>query len=43
MVEPTRVPLQPIRKGSLTKLWRGLVVVVLVAVGFAWLAAPHGV
>jgi FKBP-type peptidyl-prolyl cis-trans isomerase FkpA len=43
MVEPTRVPLQPIRKGSLTKLWLGLVVVVLVAVGFAWLAAPHGV
>ncbi len=43
MVEPTRVPLQPIRKGSLPKLWFGIVVVLLVAVGFAWLAAPHGV
>ena len=27
MVEPTRVPLQPIRKGSLTKLWAGIVIV----------------
>jgi FKBP-type peptidyl-prolyl cis-trans isomerase FkpA len=41
MVEPTRVPLQPIRKGSLTKLWLGVVVVLLVAFAFAWLAAPH--
>jgi FKBP-type peptidyl-prolyl cis-trans isomerase FkpA len=41
MVEPTRVPLQPIRKGSLTKLWAGIVVVLLVAAAAAWLNVPH--
>ena len=41
MVEPTRVPLQPIRKGSLTKLWAGIIVVLLVAAGAAWLNVPH--
>ncbi len=41
MVEPTRVPLQPIRKGSLVKLWAGIVVVLLVAAGVAWLNVPH--
>lgn len=41
MVEPTRVPLQPIRKGSLTKLWAGIVVVLLVAAAFAWFNVPH--
>jgi FKBP-type peptidyl-prolyl cis-trans isomerase FkpA len=43
MVEPTRVPLQPIKQGSLAKLWAGIVVVLLVAAGAAWWAAPHGV
>ena len=41
MVEPTRVPLQPIRKGSLAKLWAGIVIVLLVAAGAAWLNVPH--
>ena len=41
MVEPTRVPLQPIRKGSLTKLWAGIVIVLLVAAAFAWFNVPH--
>jgi len=43
MVEPTRIPLQPIKPGSLAKLWAGIVVVLLVAAGAAWWAAPHGV
>jgi FKBP-type peptidyl-prolyl cis-trans isomerase FkpA len=43
MVEPTRVPLQPIRKGSLPKLWAGIVVVLLIAAAVAWLTVPHGV
>ena len=29
MTEMTRVPLQPIKKGSLTKLWLGVVVAIL--------------
>ena len=41
MVEPTRVPLQPIRKGSLAKLWAGIIVVLLVAAGAAWFNVPH--
>jgi FKBP-type peptidyl-prolyl cis-trans isomerase FkpA len=40
MVEPTRVPLQPIRKGSLAKVWLGIVIVLLVAAGAAWWFAP---
>ena len=43
MVEPTRVPLQPIQKGSLVKLWAGIVLVLVVAVAAAWWSAPHGV
>jgi FKBP-type peptidyl-prolyl cis-trans isomerase FkpA len=43
MVEPTRVPLQPIKKGSLTKVWAGVILVVLAAAAVAWLNAPHGV
>ena len=43
MVEPTRVPLQPIRKGSLLKLWLGILVIVAVAVLAAWWSAPKGV
>jgi len=40
MTEITRVPLQPIGKGSLTRLWLGVLVAVLLAAGLAWLAAP---
>jgi len=41
MVEPTRVPLQPIKKGSLTKLWFGVILVLLVAAAAAWFTVPH--
>jgi FKBP-type peptidyl-prolyl cis-trans isomerase FkpA len=40
MTEITRVPLQPIGKGSLTKLWLGIAGAVLVAGGVAWAAMP---
>ncbi len=43
MAEVTRVPLQPIAKGSLLKLWLGVLVAVLVAAGIAWAAMPKGV
>ena len=40
MSEITRVPLQPIAKGSLGKLWIGVVALVLAAGGVAWAALP---
>ncbi|GGD98866.1 hypothetical protein GCM10011515_18410 [Tsuneonella deserti] len=43
MTEIHRVPLQPIAKGSLTKLWLGVVLAVLLGAGIAWAAAPKGV
>lgn len=43
MTEVTRVPLQPIAKGSLAKLWLGVIVAVLLGAGVAWAAAPRGV
>lgn len=43
MTEITRVPLQPIAKGSLTKLWLGVIVAVLLGAGLAWAAMPKGV
>jgi FKBP-type peptidyl-prolyl cis-trans isomerase FkpA len=43
MTEITRVPLRPIAKGSLTKLWLGVIVALLVAAGLAWAALPKGV
>ena len=43
MAEVTRVPLQPIEKGSLTKLWLGVLVAILLAGGVAWAAVPKGV
>ena len=43
MTEVTRVPLQPIAKGSLIKLWLGVVAAVLLGAGIAWAAVPHGV
>ena len=42
MSEVTRVPLQPIAKGSLAKLWIGIIVAVLLAGGIAWAAMPKG-
>ena len=43
MAEVTRVPLQPIAKGSLIKLWLGVLIAVLVGAGLAWAAVPKGV
>lgn len=43
MTEITRVPLRPIAKGSLTRLWLGVAAAVALAGGLAWAAAPHGV
>ncbi len=40
MTEVTRVPIQPIAKGSLTKLWLGVIVAVLLGGGLAWAALP---
>ena len=42
MTEITRVPIQPVAKGSLTKLWIGVVLAVLVGAGLAWAAVPKG-
>lgn len=36
MSEVTAVPLRPIKKGSLVKLWTGIGLIAAVAVGFAW-------
>ena len=43
MTEITRVPLQPIAKGSLSKMWLGVLAAVLAAVGIAWAALPVAV
>jgi FKBP-type peptidyl-prolyl cis-trans isomerase FkpA len=40
MTEVTRVPLQPIAKGALTKLWLGVAAVFLAAAGLAWATLP---
>jgi len=40
MSEITRVPLQPIAKGSIGKLWIGVVAALLAAGGIAWAAMP---
>lgn len=42
MTEITRVPIQPVAKGSLTKLWIGVLLAVLVGAGLAWAAVPRG-
>ncbi|MBA4009544.1 MAG: peptidylprolyl isomerase [Erythrobacter sp.] len=42
MTEITRVPIQPVTKGSLTKLWIGVILAILVGAGFAWAAVPRG-
>jgi FKBP-type peptidyl-prolyl cis-trans isomerase FkpA len=43
MTEVTRVPIQPIAKGSLTKLWLGVIVAALIGAGIAYAAAPKGI
>jgi FKBP-type peptidyl-prolyl cis-trans isomerase FkpA len=43
MTEITRVPLQPIAKGSLTKVWVGIAACVLAAGGIAYAALPAAV
>jgi len=43
MTEITRVPLQPIAKGALPKLWIGLAAVALAGAGIAWATVPHGI
>ncbi|GAB5348125.1 FKBP-type peptidyl-prolyl cis-trans isomerase [Alteriqipengyuania sp. 357] len=42
MTEITRVPLRPIAKGSLTKLWIGVIVAIGLAVLLAWSLVPQG-
>jgi FKBP-type peptidyl-prolyl cis-trans isomerase FkpA len=42
MTEITRVPIKPVAKGSLTKLWIGAILAVLVGAGLAWAAVPRG-
>ena len=43
MAEVTRVPLQPIAKGSVLKLWLGILLVLALAGGLAYWAMPRGV
>lgn len=43
MTEITRVPIKPVAKGSLTKLWIGVILAMLVGAGLAWAAVPRGV
>lgn len=40
MTEVTRVPIHPVAKGSLTKLWLGVIVAILLGGGLAWAAMP---
>ena len=41
MTEITRVPIQPVAKGSLTKLWIGVFLAIAVGAGLAWSAVPR--
>ncbi|MGI8944321.1 MAG: FKBP-type peptidyl-prolyl cis-trans isomerase [Qipengyuania sp.] len=43
MTEVTRVPLQPIARGTLVKLWIGVAAAILAAAGLAWASMPRGV
>lgn len=43
MTEITRVPLQPIAKGALSKLWLSVAAVALAAGGLAWATLPPSV
>lgn len=42
MTEITRVPLQPIAKGSMARLWLAVLVAILLGAGIAWAAMPRG-
>lgn len=42
MTEVTQVPIKPIAKGSLAKLWLGIAAAVLLAGGLAWASLPKG-
>lgn len=42
MTEITAVPIKPVAKGSLTKLWIGVALAVLVGAGLAWSVVPRG-
>ncbi len=42
MTEITRVPLKPVAKGSLTKLWVGIALAILAGAVLAWAAMPAG-
>lgn len=42
MTEITRVPLQPVAKGSVTKIWIGVIVAIALAIGVAYAARYHG-
>ncbi len=43
MTEITRVPLQPIKKGSLPKLWLGVAALALAGAGLAWSSHAGGI
>ena len=43
MTEITRVPIQPIARGALAKLWIGIVVIALLAAGIAYASLPASV
>jgi FKBP-type peptidyl-prolyl cis-trans isomerase FkpA len=43
MTEITRVPIQPIARGSLAKLWLGVALAIALGAGLAWAALPKGV
>ena len=43
MTEITRVPLQPVAKGVLTKLWLGVLFVALCSAGLVWASLPKSV
>jgi len=43
MAEVTRVPLQPLKKGSMLKLWLGVVLILLAGFALAWLTVPKSV
>lgn len=43
MTEITRVPLQPIARGAVAKVWIGVAAIALAAAGVAWAALPPNV
>jgi FKBP-type peptidyl-prolyl cis-trans isomerase FkpA len=40
MAEVTQVPLQPVKKGAVAKLWLGLIVLLVAAAALAWATMP---